>query len=282
MHVKDIIVRNTEHDLIPSHVVNVVKRALTFEAARETGCTHLTRLRGGTEGSSIFTSVDSLRDNGWDDPTGDHSVALETDVKGVYSHASLRFSTSNADNPHYDWYQAESGVTAVQYGEVGAGFHYDATYGQYRNQMNPKAGVLLCLNNFSPDYYVKEETVDGPSPPLKKFTDVLWFQWLDAAGDNVGNVKYFYRHHVVDENSVQVLDYILNDLSQELKTFPGTIYPMDAADGIGKALLGTPNGNGVAWFLYDRAAQIGRKTVTKAQLFGSGANRNILFHIAPI
>jgi len=83
-----------------------------------------------------------------------------------------------------------------------------ATYGQYNNQMNPKAGVLLCLNNFSPAYYIAQGTAEKPAPPLNKFTDILWFQWLDAAGDNVGNVKYFYRHHVADDDSKEVLDAI--------------------------------------------------------------------------
>ena len=109
--------------------------------------------------------------------------------------------------------------------------------------MNPKAGVLLCLTNFSPKWYIDEGLTEGPAPPLQKFSDILWFQWLDAAGDNVRNVKYFYRHHVSDEDSEAVLNAIeampnvcqsltddcalLTFPKQSLLPFPGRTYSMD-------------------------------------------------------
>jgi len=63
-----------------------------------------------------------VRDNGWQDPSGDITVPLDTDVKGVYS--SLGFSTANADNPSYDWQQTEEGETTKAYGEIKAGEPY--------------------------------------------------------------------------------------------------------------------------------------------------------------
>lgn len=42
-------------------------------------------------------------------------------------------------------------------------------------------------------------------------------------------------------------------------TFPGLEFGVDTEEG--EALLGTPNGMGTAWLLYDRSRELGRRNL---------------------
>ncbi|KAK5705534.1 hypothetical protein LTR97_002653 [Elasticomyces elasticus] len=51
----------------------------------------------------------------------------------------------------------------------------------------------------------------GPTPPLWRFSDVLWLQWEAAAAaaeQSVSNIKYFLRNGVKDWDSLAVVDAI--------------------------------------------------------------------------
>ena len=51
----------------------------------------------------------------------------------------------------------------------------------------------------------------------------------------------------------------------------------------GKALLGTPNGSGIAWLLAQHRKQLGDKAVKKVQLWYSITSApNLLFHIKDV
>lgn len=55
----------------------------------------------------------------------------------------------------------------------------------------------------------------------------------------------------------------------------------------GRALLGTPNGAGVAWYIAQHTDEIGRRlTVSKGKVFRTQSNGvdyvNILFYIVPL
>lgn len=59
---------------------------------------------------------------------------------------------------------------------------------------------------------VDKSGATGPVPPLNQFTDIVWFQWLDAtadAGVDKKSVRYFYRYHIADTNSKAVIEEVL-------------------------------------------------------------------------
>ncbi|KAM0702274.1 hypothetical protein Q7P35_011184 [Cladosporium inversicolor] len=281
IHLKDIVVHGTEQSLT---VPYIAKRAtLSFEAARQKGCAHMARITTGNGKASIFTSPDALDDNGWDYDSGDTSgISLQADATGVFG--TLGISTTNANNPVYDWGQFQVGVTSRPYGDgYPSGYRYGVTEGTYLNRINARAGLIFCEINYSPKYMVDKSGATGPVPPLNQFTDIVWFQWLDAtadAGVDKKSVRYFYRYHIADTNSKAVIEEVLAMDGQSLLRFPGRTYTMTS--DIGKALLGTPNGNGVAHFLTSHIPQLGRKTITKVQLFGTDPFFNMLFTITDL
>jgi hypothetical protein len=68
------------------------------------------------------------------------------------------------------------------------------------------------------------------------------------------SLRYIFRDNVVDKDSKHVMD-VPND---SLKTgtldapWPGKTFSIVEGDLEGFALLGTPHGNGISWFLIDR------------------------------
>ncbi|KAK5746002.1 hypothetical protein LTR17_001132 [Elasticomyces elasticus] len=189
-------------------------------------------------------------------------------------------------------------VKAVNW-QFRTGTTYGTTEAEYANIFNPQAGMMICYNNWSPSYRVSKNPLLRPEdiPPLNRLSDVLWFQWKDAVATThnpnlVSNIKWVMRHHVADETSVKIIDTITKGFRQQsLQGWPGRTYDMSAATGsdkgaqerqIARALLGSPNGVGVAHFLSQHRADLGFKSVSKVQLWGDETGRYLLFHIIDI
>lgn len=68
-----------------------------------------------------------------------------------------------------------------------------------------------------------------------------------------------------------MIDQALANTGTSLSHYPGTVFSMTS--DAGKAIMGTPNGGGVAWFLVDHKNQLGVKEVESVRVFktdGSG------------
>ncbi|KAK4974647.1 Mitochondrial import inner membrane translocase subunit tim8 [Elasticomyces elasticus] len=124
----------------------------------------------------------------------------------------------------------------------------------------------------------------GPTPPLWRFSDVLWLQWEAAAAaaeQSVSNIKYFLRNGVKDWDSLAVVDAI-RQRGYPLKgwancdTFEMQDDDPDKQD-IARALLGTPNGNGIVWFLLQHKQQTGKRfTVSRVTLWEGALDATML------
>ncbi|KAK4892337.1 hypothetical protein LTR27_009171 [Elasticomyces elasticus] len=54
-------------------------------------------------------------------------------------------------------------------------------------------------------------------------------------------------------------------------------------ESIARALLGTPNGNGIVFFLAQHLRQTGKRlTVSKVQFWGNPSDRKLLFYIEEV
>ncbi|KAK5731689.1 Mitochondrial import inner membrane translocase subunit tim8 [Elasticomyces elasticus] len=230
-----------------------------FLKALRKGCGHLNMLARDNVDQSPFTDDKSLSDNGW----------------------------------------TETRTTQRAYGsEFPSGQSYGRTGGNYQNQINADAGMLLSLNNYSPSYMINMTYGTGPAPPLNRLSDILWLQWGEAvqarhALEDVkgyGNIKWFYQHTVADDFSMSIMDEIQSMPNQTLLPYPGNTYSM--TDGkvngdIARAILGSSNGNVVAFFLAQHRAKVGKKlTVSKVQFFSDAKvneyDRHFLFHIVEV
>ncbi|KAK3634306.1 hypothetical protein LTR56_015340 [Elasticomyces elasticus] len=283
----------------------------TFNKARYNGGDHMCMLARDDVEQSLFTEFDSLEDNGWYYTPGTFGEApLPADQAEVYD--DLGISKDNPNNPIYHWRQDTGKETELAYGDIKPGQPFGQTNAAYQNQINPKEGMLMCLNNFGPAYKVSVKEGAGPVPPLNKLSDVLWLQWKDAvqfhsdgAAQDLGyvglskaleerrpiqcwtyanpgpfmssNIKWFYQHIVADVDSIKVMGHVQAMPGHLLKPYPGEEYSMEDADplrrDVARAFLGSHNGNVVAYFLAQHRKDIGKKlTVSKVRFFGNKNN----------
>ncbi|KAK5720719.1 hypothetical protein LTR15_006680 [Elasticomyces elasticus] len=283
------------------------KRITAFDNAVTKGISYIKLMECSNTPQSIFTDRDALFDNGWCEHLARHNTpprtqpygsppypgAADAVYKGLGLSKDLWFKRS-----YYSWWHEKGDRGAVQettaaYGPLfPSGTKFKSTDGRYENIFNPQVGMLICLNHFSPAY----EAAKNPDlsvedvPPLNRLSDVLWLQWQDAVtwsgqAELISNVKWIWRHHVADKTSKDVIDIVISMPGEALQGWPGKTYemsePFDSQEGsIARALLGTPNGVGVAHFLSQhRAALLGKKGVSKVQLWEDGGDRHMLFYV---
>ncbi|KAF9885830.1 hypothetical protein FE257_012302 [Aspergillus nanangensis] len=157
----------------------------------------------------------------------------------------------------------------------------DATWGYYRASLSPQMGYISAEDNESPWYASGKRY----TPPLSKLSDVYYLFWKElSTNKNVKNLKYFFRHHVINTQSKRIA---LEVAGGAIPEWPGVSYDMSTDQG--KAILGTPNGSGVAFFLINHKPELGVRVPTKVTLFktiGRDANGqpedwvHFLFYIA--
>ncbi|KAK5697091.1 Mitochondrial import inner membrane translocase subunit tim8 [Elasticomyces elasticus] len=281
-----------------------------FTRAMEKGGNYLDNLQCDNINQSPFLEFSALWDNGWskqfkstEPPTVPaFNEPLPWDMEHVWK--ALELSPTRMNNPvvHYT-HGREAGETQLDYGEITKGKPYGPTKANYHNQFNPDGGFILCGWNYSPEYQIGKAAKEnppriiGPAPPMSRLSDVLWLQWkvaVEAKQGDLGNIKYFLRHMVIDLTSEDILDTIAAMPGEEVVEWPGKDYRTTEPKGsqerkIAQALLGSPNGVAVAFFLMQHRVQIGggvakKKTLEKVRLFSTadGGSRHLLFYVMDV
>ncbi|KAL8707078.1 MAG: hypothetical protein Q9225_007835 [Loekoesia sp. 1 TL-2023] len=136
----------------------------------------------------------------------------------------------------------------------------EQTNGWYNNQYLPSGHTIIALTNRSPRLEVGP---NNPIPPLNRWSDVAWLLWTLTPGnkDNpsqISKLRYVIRDNVGNEITREIIERIEGVEPDTLDLpWPGHTYDM-RTDG-GKALLGTPNGIGVAYLIKDHSDVLGRR-----------------------
>ncbi|KAI3276436.1 hypothetical protein DTO003C3_10180 [Penicillium roqueforti] len=151
-----------------------------------------------------------------------------------------------------------------------------ATYGFYQGSMSVEAGYISSEWSENP----KQKEGD-PYPEPYKLSDVLFLEWQREAeeyGQNIKNLKYFFRVNVVNTHSLRIINEATGNV---IKEWPGTSFDMSTPEG--KAILRTPNGVGVAYFLINHKPELGKRIPTKVTVFktmdGAKQSIHLLFYI---
>lgn len=120
--------------------------------------------------------------------------------------------------------------------------------------MSPKAGYISTEDNWSANF------MTGQDPPdLSRLSDIYFLIWQQMAnGKELKNIKYFMRFHIQNSESIKVAKEACN---QDIPEWPGKPFEMDTDEG--QAILATPNGGGVAWFLIHHKKDLGVKCQRK-------------------
>jgi len=158
------------------------------------------------------------------------------------------------------------------------GHDYPPTTAEYTNIFNVDGGAIIADMNIGPDYSYRN--TGGEVVPLKQYSDIVFLAWQEMAGHKVNGLKYIFRHGIVNEETVAVVDQILQRRGAQREEWPGLKIPMLDRDAL--ALLGTPNGRGPAWMLNQHKRQLGVKRISDVTIFSVDGAVSLLFWISDI
>jgi hypothetical protein len=147
-----------------------------------------------------------------------------------------------------------------------------ATRAEFSSTTNTRAGLLCAEYNFGPAYGASllEWDADVPLSCLKHWSDVAFLRWSSLQKAAPGALEYVLRSRISECNTLAVIEELVASLPEEHRylSWPGISFDMEHNDHA-KALLGTPNGSGVAWLLAQHRSQLCRKSIAEVRLFYS-------------
>lgn len=221
-----------------------------YTANLQRGALLYCRIHESTE-QSEYTSFESLTEYGWtthgpNQPNYDDETIAALEALGVSTEASA--------NQHY--YSQHDKPTTRE------GVLYPASDGTYSNVFNADGGVIVAEGNWAPTL---EKNNIRVLTPLKQYSDVVFLTWQKVAGDKIKGLKYVIRHQIINLDTLAVLREVLQRRGEELKAWPGVKISMPDRDAL--AILGTPNGRGVAWILIQHKLQLGPKNIKDVTIF---------------
>lgn len=120
------------------------------------------------------------------------------------------------------------------------------------------------------------------TPPLSRWSDITWTVYEELSKGQK-NLQYIAHENVISPTTKRVVAELLA-LRREgpnaplAAPFPGLTFTMDMPEG--QALLGTPNGVGVARLLIDRVKELGKRDLS-VTLFSDGMFIDMVFNMAP-
>jgi hypothetical protein len=103
---------------------------------------------------------------------------------------------------------------------------------------------------------------------------VVFVEWQGQAtqrGLPISGLNYVFRFEIANADTIKVIQRILGGA---FRPWPGVSVPM--TDAAGLAILGTPNGRGVAWLLATHKEQFGKKTIESVTVWSDSDPNNPL------
>jgi len=129
----------------------------------------------------------------------------------------------------------------------------------------------------------------GPIIPLQKWSDVAFPEYrhiCQGSGNNPNELKYIFRHNILNDPTRRIILKACTDAgtTNGPPKAPGVTWNIDTEAG--KAFLGSPNGNGVGYFLLMHRADLGWKIVKVGLCFWLsfefGVSMTLLTPLAPV
>ncbi|KAF2798547.1 hypothetical protein K505DRAFT_357393 [Melanomma pulvis-pyrius CBS 109.77] len=149
------------------------------------------------------------------------------------------------------------------------GTTYLPTEAAFENWCSPSDGVIIAHSNYGPAYQCSERLCrPTPLPHLKHWSDIVFLQYVETAtlsNTTIRNLSHVFRRLIRNPETRSVIDRILRDESKEPEMWPGFTLNIDTQPG--KAILGTPNGSGVAFLLFEHKRQLGHKYVDRVTIY---------------
>ncbi|KAI4221710.1 MAG: hypothetical protein LQ349_007782 [Xanthoria aureola] len=233
-----------------------IKRATPFEAAKEKGAQYLTAYQSAFEcdrtPGPVFTE-DQFK-NAWkDEPlNGDFVDEDWQTALGIPARPPNYVATKHSQ-------------TVAPFVSATGQNVKDETGGSYKLQYIPSTGAIIVLGAYSPDFIVGTEgiaKIDRPAviPQLNRLSDMMWYRWNSLVTDPA-TLRFIGHDNISNRLSQNIIrEILLRTTGDRFSPWPGNSLGLNTDDG--KALLGTPNGIGVAWLLLDRYRDMGKREPT--------------------
>ncbi|CAO2650181.1 Nn.00g014730.m01.CDS01 [Neocucurbitaria sp. VM-36] len=167
------------------------------------------------------------------------------------------------------------------------GRKYRATGASYAFTLNWEDGVIMGLNRKSPKYAAKERDPPVPDeqiPKLNQFSDVAWIGWDTVSrreGTDIRKLRYFLSVGIDNEDTKAIILRAMNYRGWQLSEWPGHVFKREWMET--RAILGTPNLQGFAYFLIQHKDRLGNMFIDKLQVFhGDTLHKNpcIVMHLS--
>ena len=253
-----------------------------YEAALEKGTKLLQLLTDPAEPppQSYFTDVEDLDENGYVSSTD----YIFTDMDRL----SDPFRDLGADSEMVD----NGGKNILVHHVYGEKFTQNLMVGEFPNTLlsvltavqgtlpyfaqvcNPEAGILIADGNLTVPAAVMLEDELTKLPPLHYWSDIAFLQYLSTFPSPPPQplpLNYVLRLGIMNHDTYQVLGNIFAGHGlHQCHSWPGLTFDIESEEG--RAILGTPNGSGVAWMLIQHKAQLGEKKIKKVTVFHASAS----------
>ncbi|KAF2403549.1 hypothetical protein EJ06DRAFT_553829 [Trichodelitschia bisporula] len=180
----------------------------------------------------------------------------------------------------HDWVNASDGANVP---------HTGAYYGVI---LNWESGLIFAGASMSPiGRAVTDPAAAVPLwqwPPIAHWSDVVWYMWDEMGqafgGGNINRLQWIIRDGIADDDTRRVIREI-EAAHGRVGTWENGKQTYMPGSSEGMALLGTPQGRGVALLLIDHKHLMGPKYVSSITIFSTDPQYNensLLFGIADL
>ena len=164
------------------------------------------------------------------------------------------------------------------------GEYVPITYAKFNTVISSSGGMIAAIDNESPTQATLRRGQQGGKyagvlPDLKYWSDVSFLQW-ESVTNGLANLQYVVRLGLANQPTLAIIKCIMENkrIQPSSYTFtlnlptttpaswPDTTWRLDEDEEAVAALLGTPNGAGVARLLIHHKKQLGYKRVEAVQL----------------
>jgi hypothetical protein len=214
---------------------------------------------------SEFTKYEDLAEWGW---------TMEFDAKAGPRKSQVAKDVFNVVKASWDANANRMVLDAHDVTKEKDGKTYHRTEARYSNYYNPS--LIIAKSNFGPAFWGPRQNpkvtggADDPFPVLPRLSDILFLEFQRVMTENkqpMKELKGFWRESVENQDTKELATQISSDngMLHGIPKWPGVDYGPDSDEFA--ALLGSPNGVGVAYILLQHREQLGQKTIKSVRVW---------------
>ncbi|KAF2094776.1 hypothetical protein NA57DRAFT_79945 [Rhizodiscina lignyota] len=222
---------------------------------------------GKHEGSeSKWTNYESLEQNDWKTSETGYGRIFKHQFSTLYHTLSFK-GLNDMRQIHSAWGDSQHNLPKAERRkpEQSEMPHFTQLY-------DPLDGAIFALRNLSPQGAFLKADKEGYQagkyhvPALRYWSDIVFLEWQRLAQDHITNINLIVRCGITDKITLAAARRVVEESGNQYGYF-NEAKDSPIEDESAKALLGTPNGEGVAWLLLNHKSRLGCKEVKRVRVF---------------